>query len=367
MIIKVENYKNEYDILSFTADVNQKDILLNEGKRVAFFENEKLYIYPTGTEIQLMEDEISDFSCLGNGSILEMSAGSAFVCFDIDSPDNAIFITNQCNSSCIMCPVSEISRKTSSIERIENLLKICKHIPNYEHHITITGGEPFLLKEEIFELFNYLKCNLNRIDYLLLTNGRALSNEKYFDRFMETIPSKIIVGIPVHGCDAETHDKITRAPGSFDQTVKGIKRLLGTNVRIELRIVVSKLNLEYIDKIVDFVIAEFKGVFTIKFIGLEMLGAARKHMDSVWIDYKASFKEMKMPMKRLILNGFDVGIYNYPLCCVDRGYWPICEKSISEYKIRYLAECEKCSQKDACGGMFQGTYRLMEGIVKAIE
>jgi hypothetical protein len=136
---------------------------------------------------------------------------------------------------------------------------------------------------------------------------------------------------------------------------------------VEIRIVVSKLNAEFIDKIVDLIVTELKGVYTIKFIGLEMLGNARRNIEQVWMSYTDSFKYMKFPIKKLVLNGFNVGIYNYPLCCVDKGYWSICEKSITDYKVKYLSECDACSKKDACGGMFSGTYRLMEGIVNAIK
>lgn len=59
----------------------------------------------------------------------------------------------------------------------------------------------------------------------------------------------------------------------------GLKRLLRTRAKVELRIVVSRLNLEFIDKIAKLIVHEFPGVYTVKFIGLEMLGNARLNQE----------------------------------------------------------------------------------------
>ena len=193
------------------------------------------------------------------------------------------------------------------------------------------------------------------------------ADPEYFEHFRETFPENGIVGIPIHGYDAVTHDGITRAKGSFQQTMTGLKRLMGTKIRIELRIVVSRLNLDFIQRMAEMIAKELPGVYTVKFIGLEMLGNARLNRELVWVDYKTSFRAVQESIRYLVLHGINVGIYNYPLCCVDRSFWPLCERSITDYKVRYLPECDACRKKDACGGMFQGTYRWMEGIIEAIR
>lgn len=366
MMLKVSNYDLGYHIASFAKSKEVLEDMRSKSYDVVYFDGEKLIFYPELTVIKLIEEECSSFQEITEYSVLEFDYGGAFIYYDASSEDNALFITNRCNSNCIMCPTSSKIRRTSKISELANLIKICSQIPNDTPHITITGGEPFLLGEDIFSLLAYLKENLNEVEYLLLTNGRIFSNKQYFQQFKESVPDNIIIGIPIHGYDSATHDFITRTNGSFIQTFKGLKNLLSTRIRIELRIVVSRLNANFIDKIVDLIIREFSGVYTIKFIGLEMLGNARLNMSQVWMDYKESFQYMKSPIRKLILHGFNVGIYNYPLCCVEKGYWAICEKSITDYKIRYLSECEKCKKKDACGGMFSGTFRLMEGVVKPI-
>lgn len=367
MNLSVSNYQYESVIASAARNSEEKEIMMQKGYSVVLVEKKQLVFFPNNRIIPLTEEEYDVWENVTSYSTLIFEEGQAFIYFDADSEDNVLFITNRCNSSCIMCPTSEKERRECSIENVDFLLAVCKQIPSDTPHITITGGEPFLLKKDIFTLFNYLKTNLKEVEYLLLTNGRAFANTVYFEQFIRNKPPRIMVGIPVHGPNAAIHDYITQVPGSFEQTMMGLKRLLSRKVKVEIRIVVSKLNIGYLDEIADMIIRELAGTFTIKFIGLEMLGSARHNKDAVWMDYKSSFAYMKSSIRKLVANKFDVGIYNYPLCCVDRSFWGICEKSITDYKIRYLDECENCVQKDACGGLFQGSYRLMKGVIRAIR
>lgn len=373
MMLKMEHYEKGHRIASMAKSSETAEKMLGEGYQTALLQGQKLIFYPMDVEnkeawsIELTEEEARAAQETGEYSILEFQDHAAYVYYDACAVDNALFITNRCNSNCIMCPVSSIVRKNSGIARIEELLQIVKQIPSDAEHLTITGGEPFLLKKDLFRLFLTLKEQLPYTEYLLLTNGRALADPEYFRLFHETFPEKGIIGIPIHGYDTASHDGITRARGSFGQTMLGLKRLLRTRAKVELRIVVSRLNLEFIDKIAELIVHEFPGVYTVKFIGLEMLGNARLNREKVWVNYRTSFQAVKESIRYLVLHGVNVGIYNYPLCCVDQGFWPICERSITDYKIRYLPKCEYCRKKDACGGMFQGTYRLLDGIVEAVR
>ena len=367
MIFKLDYHFMDHHIASFAKKRETLEIMLAAGFKSVFLQDQFLSFFPEGWKIELDEKTMSAFNEQAEYSIFEFSQGCAYLAFDLSSNDPALFITNRCNSNCIMCPVSSSVRKHDSIINAENLLKICKQIPDDTYHVTITGGEPFFLKQDIFKVFTYLKEKLNTVEYLLLTNGRAFADLNYVDMFVKCAPSKILVGIPVHGFDPLTHDRVTRTPGSFEQTISGIHSLIERGVDIEIRIVISKINLDILEEIAIFIADNMKGIKCVKFIGLEMLGNAWKNRDEVWIDYKESSKIMEKAITTLVMRGVDVGVYNYPLCCVDKQFWPLCAKSITNYKVTYLTECEVCSQRDACGGMFHGTYRLMEGKIAAIN
>lgn len=83
---------------------------------------------------------------------------------------------------------------------------------------------------------------------------------------------------------------------------------------------------------------------------MEMMGNAVINREKVWIDYDSIFVKIRTAIDQLIKNGFDVKLYNFPLCMIKKGYWHIAAKSISGYKIQYQDDCLLCEAKDICGG-----------------
>ena len=359
MIVKIDNYDQQYRIASFAKSENIKECLEKKSLNVAMVKNGCIVFYPENISFQLSEHSLRFFNASNNFDVFEISKyGNAYRCYDSSSLDNALLVTNRCNSNCIMCPTAESIRRGHEEYNGNQLVALAKYIPDDAAHITITGGEPFLIKKDIFILLDYLKRNLSDVPYLLLTNGRAFCSNEYTNLFRETTPSNIQLGIPLHGYSPETHDMIVQSNGAFDQTFMGLKNLLSINAKIELRIVVSKLNADFISKIAELIVEEFRNVFCVKIIGLEMTGNAAVNRDKVWIDYPEAFIKSEDGIEFMIKSGIDVGIYNFPLCAVRKKYWNICEKSISPYKVRYAKQCDECKVKDACGGVFSGTIRL---------
>ena len=147
------------------------------------------------------------------------------------SNDNYFYITGKCNSNCLMCPSPDAARKNAPDANIFDLIDLARHIPVDTPHLTITGGEPFMVGEKIFPFISFLKEKFAHTEFLFLTNGRIFAVEKYWRKFKECAPSNSIVAIPVHGSYPEIHDQITRADNSFRQTVQGVKALLKSGIR----------------------------------------------------------------------------------------------------------------------------------------
>ncbi len=368
MIIRLSNYDGKYRVVSLAKDTETKECLKEQGLSTLYINGNEALFLSDDVSLPLNEDELALFNDACNYDVFEISsAGNAYKYYDNKSLDNAILVTNRCNSNCIMCPTAEIIRKGNEEYTAAALIEIAKHFPDDAPHITITGGEPFLIKTGMFELLGFLKEHLPYTEFLLLTNGRAFCSKEYVDSFIHTTPPNLQLGIPIHGHNAELHDYIVQSTGAFEQTRAGLKHLLASGATIELRIVVSKLNADYFTEIAKLISAEFKGVHSVKIIGLEMTGNAAKNRDAVWISYPDAFQKSKRGIDIMVSSGIDVGLYNFPLCAVEKKYWNICEKSISDYKIRYAPECENCNVKDACGGIFSGTIRMAKNDVKPIK
>ena len=75
--------------------------------------------------------------------------------YSAGSSENTLFITGRCNSSCLMCPDTDGARARAHDSDIDGLITLVRHIPSDAPHLTLTGGEPFMVGERIFELLEY--------------------------------------------------------------------------------------------------------------------------------------------------------------------------------------------------------------------
>lgn len=368
MITQIAPNQGQYRTMSFARDEATKSDLLRKGLSFFYLCDQSIWVYPEKAKITLIDGQYEKFEQLSNYDVLEISDdGSTSLYYDNRSTDNAIITTGKCNSNCIMCPTGNNPRKNATSLPIERLLELVNYIPSDAPHITITGGEPFIIGRSIFALFQALKDKFYRTEFLLLTNGRILCKNEFCQLLKQTLPDRTVIGIPLHGYNAKTHDRITQSYGSFEQTCNGLANLLHDGFWIEIRIVVSKLNFEYIERIADLIIRDFPTVNSVKFMGLEMLGSAAINQNEVWLPYQKAVLASIAAIDKLVASEIDVGLYNFPLCCVKRKYWPICYRSITDNKIRYADDCARCAMKDACGGVFAGSIRFAKEFIDPIE
>lgn len=365
LIINLDGYNGKCTVVSFAKDITTLDNLVSEKLNIIYLNGNTLNFISTNSVLVLSEKNTILFNQCHNYDVFEINEnGNAFLYYSNERVDNALILSSKCNSNCIMCPVSDGIRKKENTS-VSTILDIINHIPFNSSHITITGGEPFVIGEDIFKIFESLRNKFSMTEFLLLTNGRALAYTPFFKKFMTTIPSNTIIGIPIHGHKSQLHDTITRSQGGFYQTLRGIKNLLNYNYKVELRIVVSKLNIQYLEEIADLIIMEFPNTYSVKFMGLEMLGNAAKNEDKVWVSYNEAFRLSKNAILKLIKNEIDVALYNFPLCAVEKEFFSICLKSITDYKVNYFDECCNCILKDDCGGVFTGSKRLAKNDIIA--
>lgn len=268
-----------------------------------------------------------------------------------------VYVTNQCNSNCIMCPDSVKLRTRPNVVTRENLLEQISEINPEAEHVDITGGEPTLLKEQLPELIEAVFRQAPDAEVLMLSNGRSFAAGGYTERFSAFAHRRLKIEIPIHGDCAELHDRIAGCPESFVQTRAGIHHLLEAGVEVGIRIVVSRLNYSRLNELIRFISREFPEIKYVNLMGMEVLGNAWKNREQVWIEFDEVKDSLQQAVEQCFACGIIPSLYNYPLCLFDRKYWYCYRNSISDYKIRYFEECEKCTEKSRCGGFFASTYR----------
>ena len=285
----------------------------------------------------------------------------------IDKDDICFYVTEKCNSNCIMCPMSLDSRKRGSQMSIEEWESFEKMIPQSTTHITVTGGEPFLCYERLLPVLGKINRLYSNADVLILTNGRALAIPEIMSSLRSLITERYCFAIPIHGPNEALHDTITSSPGSFRQSVIALRHLSETPARIEVRIVGHQLNLNRINEIYRVLCSIHARIDVINLIAMEMTGCAARNRDHLWVDYDKLCETAEEGIRYALLHGIDTGLYNFPLCQVPKRLWPLVKHSITPSKIMYPDDCEACSRKDACGGMFYSTRLLKLCTVKPFK
>lgn len=276
----------------------------------------------------------------------------------IDKDDICFYVTEKCNSNCIMCPMSLDSRKLGREMCAEQWDHFEEYIPGRVSHITITGGEPFLYYEKLIPVLDKVNRLYPDAEVLILTNGRALSIPKIMEAVRPLITRQYCFAIPIHGSEECIHDYITQAPGSFRQSLTALYQLSSTMARTEVRIVGHQLNIDTISDIYSMLCSMNIRIDIINLIAMEMTGCAARNRDKLWVDYDLLCHAAEKGINYAMVHGINVGLYNFPLCQVPERLWPLVKLSITPYKVRYMDQCEACLYRDACGGMFYSTCLL---------
>lgn len=271
----------------------------------------------------------------------------------------ALFMmTEACNSNCIMCPMSVDARRrglsASDIE-VDALLDA---IPEDVEHIDITGGEPLLRWRQVLHIMRTINERWPDAEVLVLTNGRALSLGFLQREIWPLLTNRYQFAIPIHAPDSALHDRITQTPGSFEQSMAGIKFLSSTRARIEIRIVAHKLNMHALSDTCGMLCTCGERIDVVHLVAMEMNGCAAYNREALWLDYDRLYRAAEPGLMRLIRHRIDVGLYDFPLCALPQYAWPLARQSITPWKVRYPRACDTCSVKEACGGLFRSTELL---------
>lgn len=208
----------------------------------------------------------SFISTLEENDVVKMNRDGIKLLLKNDSSENILVLTNQCNNNCIYCPDPESIRKreyNNNLRYFQGLVSLID--PNLQS-LCITGGEPTLLRNDLIELLKLCKSRLTKTEFLLLTNGRLFSYPDYTRAFAVNGPPRLVIGIPFHSAKAKLHDYITRVKGSFDQTFYGLKNLISLGQKVEIRVVINKLNYKDLTNIAVLIINEFPKVYRVNFM-----------------------------------------------------------------------------------------------------
>ncbi|KAA0894239.1 His-Xaa-Ser system radical SAM maturase HxsC [Oryzomonas rubra] len=276
--------------------------------------------------------------------------GMVTVVWEKHAPMNPLLLTEACDCQCLMCPqppkVHE-KRLTETAKKILNLVKV-----GDDQTICLTGGEPTLLKEDFFAILELIGNKHPNSNVMMLTNGKSFADFQFTKRFVQTRPANFISCVSMHSDVDEVHDRIVGIKDSFYKTAMGLQNLARFREKIEIRVVVNRLNAQRLEAIANFIQRNFPFIYHCAFMGMEITGLARDNYEDVWIDPYDYRDQLSKAVKVLSRANMYVSIYNLPLCLLKSASWAYARKSISGWKKDYVLACESCSKKEDCCGIF---------------
>lgn len=303
-------------------------------------------------EAAIVLDGIETPGVIAPGDVVRLVEGGPLVSvlYRRGSNSNTLFATERCNSFCVMC--SQPPRDVDDRWLVEEMIDTIPLIDCDEVQLGISGGEPTLLGDDLLVVLHQARRHLPETGLHILSNGRRFADSDFARCVWAVRHPNVTWGIPVYSDCREIHDYVVQAKGAWDETLEGLYNLAKFNANIEVRVVVQRGNVERLGELAYFIFRNLTFVKHIAFMGLEPMGFARANYDRIWIDPVDCGEYLKDAAFFLANRGMAVSLYNFPLCTLPGELWPLAQKSISDWKNTYLAECAVCDVRDRCCGFF---------------
>ena len=155
-------------------------------------------------------------------------------------------LTYACNWRCVFCyNPRHCDRRALSAAEWTQVLDDLRELGTLS--VTLTGGEPLALAHfpEVLRA-----ASARGFAVRLFTNG-SLVTDAMADLIAGVRP--LAVELSLHGACAETHDRATGRPGSFDALLAGLARLRQRGVRLRLKSLVTSINHGEVDAMLELV------------------------------------------------------------------------------------------------------------------
>ncbi len=188
-----------------------------------------------------------------------------------------------CNNNCIFCMEEDRDgRKVTNSRTTDATVRwILSQQEAYEE-VCFTSGEPTTNRRLVPWVRMAKEAGARFIS--MMTNGRALSYEKYTRALLAAGLNRVYISI--HGHTKKLHEGLTRTPGSFEQTVAGLKmvaRYRRYGISLHTSTVVTKRNLPEMAAIYRFLRGQ--GVDQVVFNVMQANGRANTYFDQLFPTY----------------------------------------------------------------------------------
>ncbi|PIV09505.1 hypothetical protein COS51_02770, partial [Candidatus Roizmanbacteria bacterium CG03_land_8_20_14_0_80_36_21] len=230
----------------------------------------------------------------------------------------------QCNNRCLFCIQGDkrLNCPNKSDQEIRSILKKMK--PDHDS-LVFTGGEPTVRKELVGWVRYAKKLGYQTIQ--IQSNGRMFSYKDYCRALIKAGANEFSPAI--HGASAKIHDSQTQAPGSFKQTVQGLKNLRELDQYIITNSVITKMNYKNLPNLAQLLVNLKVDQFQFAFMHINgIIAKSPKLIEKIVPRYREVMSYVKRGIDIAIKSKVKVMVEAVPYCFM-KDY----EKYISEQYI----------------------------------
>lgn len=264
------------------------------------------------------------------------------------SPHNTLLVTERCDQLCVMCSQPP---KRHHVDIFDHLTKAALLAPQGAT-LGISGGEPLLYKEELFEMLRRILTARRDLSFHVLTNAQFIADEDH-KQLLGLPQEQLLWGVPLYSPIAEHHDELVGKSGAFDRLLHSFNILGKAGCAIELRTVVMKPNISVLPLLATVISRKLPFIVTWAIMQLENIGYGRMNWGKLFLDTSEDFSLVARALNIARGRGVSVSLYNFPLCTIPAGYREFAPSTISDWKRKYLPSCSDCSLRNSCGGFFE--------------
>jgi MoaA/NifB/PqqE/SkfB family radical SAM enzyme len=131
-----------------------------------------------------------------------------------------INLTYRCNNHCLFCAVGNRVKQDMPLDTVLALLRT--HREQGISQLDLDGGEPTLHPDLMAVIAQAVRLGYHPIN--VTTNGRRLAYPDFAARLLGSGIHSLLISI--HGPNSQVHDAITGVPGSFRETIAGIRNAM---------------------------------------------------------------------------------------------------------------------------------------------
>lgn len=267
-----------------------------------------------------------------------------------------------CNNRCWFC-VQGDKRERIAPRSSDEIREVLRERSSTLDSVVFTGGEP-TVRKDLVELVAYAR-ELGYTSIQLQTNGRRLAYMTYARALVAAGMTEFAPSL--HGSSADIHEGLTRAPGSWAQTIAGIRNVRALGLPIITNSVVTKSNASDLPALAALLVS--LGVDQIQFAYVHPGGTAGENFDDVVPRFDETIPSLHRALDVVGAAGIRAFTEAVPYCFM-RGYedciaervipetcvvdQPVVIESYTEYRWKegkaHGPPCATCAAARICEG-----------------